>query len=150
MNISLSFEATDRLGGSILRVRLLSSEPVFSCRYRNRRVSLHRCFAIPAFIRRCSIAFTRAKQVFMEGSNDFYGDEFGDRYLDLMNVKYGRQKTLDSYDIGTIALSPLQALASTCKVSRVRRVVFDGVGVEFRRTLAGLKCLPVSLSLAFK
>jgi len=87
-----------------------------------------------------------AKQVFIDGRSDFYGDEFSDRYLDLMNVRYGWQKTLDRYDIDTIVLSPEQALAGTLKVSRDWRVVYDdGVAVVFRRALSGHPRLPVSL-----
>jgi hypothetical protein len=74
------------------------------------------------------------KKVFVDGRSDFYGDEFGERYLDLMNVKYDWQKTLDRYTIDTIVLSPKFALTSTLKISRDWRVVYDdGVSVVFRR-----------------
>jgi len=35
------------------------------------------------------------KKVFVDGRSDFYGDSFGERYLDLLNVKYDWQETLD-------------------------------------------------------
>jgi hypothetical protein len=86
-----------------------------------------------------------SRQVFIDGRSDFYGDQFGERYLDLLNVKYGWQKTLDEYDIDTIALSPDVALAGTLKISRDWRVVHDdGVAVVFRRTAAGWSRLPGS------
>lgn len=75
-----------------------------------------------------------AKKVFIDGRSDFYGDEFGERYLDLMDVKVGWEKTLDKYDIDTIVLSPKRSLTSTLKISRGWRVVYDdGVAVVFRR-----------------
>ncbi len=75
-----------------------------------------------------------SREVFIDGRSDFYGDEFGNRYLEVMNVKFDWQKTLDRYDIDTVALSPAQALASTLKVSRDWRVVYDdGVAIVFRR-----------------
>ena len=87
-----------------------------------------------------------SKQVFIDGRSDFYGDDFGERYLDVMNVKYGWEKTLDRYDIDTIALSPKFALTSTLKISRDWRVVYDdGVAVVFRRSVTGLSRLPGSL-----
>jgi len=75
-----------------------------------------------------------SKLVFVDGRSDFYGDEFDEKYLDLLNVKYGWEKTLDRYDIDTILLSPKLALASTLKISREWLVVYDdGVAVVFRR-----------------
>jgi hypothetical protein len=76
-----------------------------------------------------------SKLVFVDGRSDFYGDAFGERYLDLLNVKFDWEKTLDRYDIDTVVLSPRVALASTLKISRDWRVAHDdGVAVVFRRT----------------
>ena len=51
-----------------------------------------------------------------------------------MNVKYDWQKTLDKYTIDTIVISPTFALASTLKLSRDWRVVYDdGISIVFRR-----------------
>jgi len=87
-----------------------------------------------------------SKHVFIDGRSDFYGDEFGLQYLDLMNVKYGWEKTLDKYSIDTIAISPKFALTTTLKISRDWRVVYDdGVTVVFRRTDSGKSRLPGSL-----
>ena len=74
------------------------------------------------------------RKVFIDGRSDFYGDEFGERYLDLMNVQTGWQKTLEKYNIDTIILAPKFALASTLKISRDWRVVYDDhVALIFRR-----------------
>ena len=82
------------------------------------------------------------KKVFVDGRSDFYGDDFGERYLDLMNVKWDWQKTLDKYAIDTIVLSPKFALTSTLKISPDWRVVYDDtVAVIFRRN----QSKPVSL-----
>ncbi|HEX4136294.1 MAG TPA: hypothetical protein VHY84_16890 [Bryobacteraceae bacterium] len=86
-----------------------------------------------------------SKRVFIDGRSDFYGDEFGLQYLDLLNVKYGWEKTLDKYSIDTIAISPKFALTGTLKISRDWRVVYDdGVTVVFRRTDSGRSRLPGS------
>jgi len=83
------------------------------------------------------------RKVFIDGRSDFYGDQFGERYLDLMNVQHGWQKTLDKYAIDTIVIAPKFALTSTLKISRDWRVVYDdGVALVFRRNL------PVPPSLA--
>lgn len=86
------------------------------------------------------------KKVFIDGRSDFYGDKFGLQYLDLLNVKYGWENTLDKYSIDTIAISPKFALTSTLKISRDWRVAYDdGVTVVFRRTDSGRLRLPDSL-----
>lgn len=75
-----------------------------------------------------------AKKVFIDGRSDFYGDKFGLKYLDVMGVKYGWEKTLDQYAIDTVLLSPAAPLATTLKISRDWRLVYDdGVAVVFRR-----------------
>lgn len=74
------------------------------------------------------------KGVFIDGRSDFYGDEFGERYLDVMNVQPGWQKTLDKYAIDTIVIAPRFALATTLKISRDWRVVYDDhITLVFRR-----------------
>jgi hypothetical protein len=83
------------------------------------------------------------KQVFIDGRSDFYGDDFGERYLDLMNVKFDWQKTLDKYAIDTIVLSPKFALTSVLKISRDWRVVYDD-----KMTLVFRRNSPETVSLA--
>jgi len=83
-----------------------------------------------------------SKRVFVDGRSDFYGDEFGDRYTDLMGVKPGWEKTLDRYAIDTVVLSPKLALTSTLKISRDWRVTYDdGVSVVFRRAAGATSSL---------
>lgn len=75
-----------------------------------------------------------SRTVFVDGRSDFYGDDFGERYLDVMNVKWGWQQTLDKYGIDTIVLSPKFALTSTLKISPDWRLVYDDkVALVFRR-----------------
>lgn len=74
------------------------------------------------------------KRVFVDGRSDFYGADFGERYLDLMNVKYGWPKLLNTYAIDTILISPRFALATVLKISPDWRMVYDdGVALVFRR-----------------
>jgi hypothetical protein len=75
-----------------------------------------------------------SKKVFIDGRSDFYGDQFGERYLDLLNVQHGWQNTLDKYRIDTIVIAPKFALTQTLKISPEWHVVHDdGVAVVFRR-----------------
>ena len=77
-----------------------------------------------------------SKKVFVDGRSDFYGDDFGNKYLDLMNVQPGWQKTLDKYAIDTIVIAPRFALATTLKISRDWKVVYDDhVALIFRRNV---------------
>jgi hypothetical protein len=78
-----------------------------------------------------------AKHVFIDGRSDFYGAKFGLGYLDLIGVKYDWQQTLDKYGIDTIVIAPRFALASTLKISRDWRVVYDdSISIVFRRNNA--------------
>ncbi len=72
--------------------------------------------------------------VFIDGRSDFYGDDFGEEYLRLLDVQVGWDKTLDRYGIDTVVLSPKLALSSTLKISRDWRVVYDDhFAIVFRR-----------------
>jgi hypothetical protein len=64
---------------------------------------------------------------------DFYGSKFSQTCDDVMNVRYGWEKTLEKYHVNTILLSPNTALAGTLKEShRWRPVYDDGVAIVFR------------------
>ena len=72
-------------------------------------------------------------KVFVDGRSDFYGDDFEQKYLDVMNVKYGWEKTLGNFGINTILLPPDAPLAGALKESSRWRVVYDdGVSLVFR------------------
>ncbi|PWU09395.1 MAG: hypothetical protein C5B51_06320 [Terriglobia bacterium] len=72
-------------------------------------------------------------RVFVDGRSDFYGDSFEQKYLDVMNVKYGWEKTLSHFGIDTILLPPDAAFAGALKESNRWRVVYDdGVALIFR------------------
>jgi hypothetical protein len=82
-------------------------------------------------------------RVFIDGRSDFYGADFSQTYVDVIEAKDGWEKTLDKYTIDTIVLPPRLALAGTLKVSRTWRPVYDdGNAVVFRRGASG--CEPVS------
>ncbi|HYL37384.1 MAG TPA: hypothetical protein VEV17_15830 [Bryobacteraceae bacterium] len=73
-------------------------------------------------------------KVFVDGRSDFYGQDFEQKYLDLMNVKYDWEQYLEKYKVDTIVLSTTTALASTVKESPNWRVVYDDtVAIVFRR-----------------
>ncbi len=83
--------------------------------------------------------------VFIDGRSDFYGAEFGERYLDTMSVVPGWQSNLDRYEVDTILLSIKASLAGALKESAAWRVVYDdGVAVIFRRWggSPGLRSVP--------
>jgi hypothetical protein len=72
-------------------------------------------------------------KVFVDGRSDFYGDEFENKYIDVLNVKYDWQKTLDSFGVNTILMPPGAPLAGVLKEnSRWRNVYEDSVVVVFR------------------
>ncbi|MBZ5577604.1 MAG: hypothetical protein LAP40_13665 [Acidobacteriia bacterium] len=72
-------------------------------------------------------------RVFVDGRSDFYGDDFVQKYLDVMNVKYDWQTTLDRFGINTVLLSPEAPLAGALKESSRWRVVYDdGIALIFQ------------------
>jgi hypothetical protein len=78
--------------------------------------------------------FYPAGKVFVDGRSDFYGQEFEQKFFDLMNVKYDWQQYLDQYKIDTIVLSTTTPLASAIKESSRWRAVYDDkVAIVFRR-----------------
>jgi hypothetical protein len=72
-------------------------------------------------------------KVFVDGRSDFYGDDFEEKYIDVLNVKYGWEKTLDRFGVDTILLPPSAPLAGALKESSRWRVIFDdGISLVFR------------------
>jgi hypothetical protein len=72
-------------------------------------------------------------KVFMDGRSDFYGSEFNQKYLDVITVSYGWEKTLAHFGVDTILMPPSTPLAGALKESARWRVVYDdGVAVIFR------------------
>jgi hypothetical protein len=75
-------------------------------------------------------------KVFVDGRSDFYGDDFENKYIDVLNVKYDWQQTLDSFGVNTILLPPSAPLTGVLKESsRWRTVYDDGVALIFRSVL---------------
>jgi hypothetical protein len=106
----------------------------------------HRVFAIDQWGDYLIYRLYPSKRVFVDGRSDFYGDKFNLRYLDILDVKYGWEKTLDQYDIDTVMLSPASPLATTLKISRDWRVAYDdGIAVVFHRAAASHSRTPGSL-----
>jgi len=78
-----------------------------------------------------------AHKVFVDGRSDFYGDDFGEKYIDILNVRNGWEKTLDRFGVNTILLPPSAPLAGALKESSRWRVVYDdGIALVFRSTQA--------------
>jgi hypothetical protein len=78
--------------------------------------------------------FYPSGKVFVDGRSDFYGQDFEQKFFDLMNVKYDWQQSLDQYKIDTIVLSTTAPLASAIKESSHWRAVYDDkVAIVFRR-----------------
>jgi hypothetical protein len=72
-------------------------------------------------------------KVFWDGRSDFYGGENLQKWVDVLNVKYDWQETLDQYGVDTILLQPASSLATTIKGSSRWRVVYDdGIAIVFR------------------
>jgi len=74
-------------------------------------------------------------KVFMDGRIDYYGDDFEKATIDVLNVKYGWDKTLDRYGVNTILMPPSASLTGALKESSRWRVVYDdGTALVFRST----------------
>ena len=76
--------------------------------------------------------FPLGGKVFVDGRSDFYGGEFGLKYVDVLNVKYTWQATLDSYGVDTLLLRADSSLAGAVKESRRWRIIYDdGISLIF-------------------
>jgi hypothetical protein len=72
-------------------------------------------------------------KVFVDGRSDFYGQDFEQKYSDVMGVQYDWEQFLSRYKVDTIVLSTKSALASTIKESSHWRTVYDDtVAIVFR------------------
>lgn len=72
-------------------------------------------------------------RVFVDGRSDFYGDAFEEKYVDVLNVKTGWEKTLARFGVDTILLPPDAPLTGALKESSRWRVVYDdGISLVFR------------------
>jgi hypothetical protein len=72
-------------------------------------------------------------RVFVDGRSDFYGRQFGERYLDVLHVKHDWERILGGFGIDTILLPAGASLAGALKESTRWRVVYDdGVTLVFR------------------
>ena len=75
-------------------------------------------------------------RVFVDGRSDFYGDDFEEKYVDVLNVKYGWEQTLSRFGVDTILMPPSAPLTGALKESSKWRVVYDdGVALIFRAAL---------------
>jgi hypothetical protein len=73
-------------------------------------------------------------KVFVDGRSDFYGGKFEQEYMDVMNVKYDWQQTLDKYGVDTILLPVDAPLAGAVKETKRWRAIYDdGRAIVFRR-----------------
>jgi len=64
-------------------------------------------------------------KVFVDGRDDFYGEKFEEKYLDVMTVHYDWEQYLRQYRIDTVLLSTKSALATVMKESGHWRAVYD-------------------------
>jgi hypothetical protein len=79
-------------------------------------------------------------RVFIDGRSDYYGADFETKVVDVQNVKYDWERTLGSFEVDTILLSPRMALAGALKESRRWRLVYDdGVALVFRPAAAAAR-----------
>jgi hypothetical protein len=74
-----------------------------------------------------------AHKVFIDGRSDFYGDDFDNKCIDVLNVKYGWEKILGGFGVDTILLPPNAPLSGALKESSRWRLVYDdGIALVFR------------------
>lgn len=78
------------------------------------------------------------RKVFVDGRSDFYGDDFENNYVDVLNVKYDWEKTLGKFGVNTILLPPTAPLTGALKESSRWHVVYDdGIALVFRANNRG-------------
>jgi hypothetical protein len=76
-----------------------------------------------------------AHKVFVDGRCDFYGHDFEEKLMDVLNVKYDWEKTLSGFGVDTILMPPSAPLSGALKESSRWRVVYDdGIALVFRST----------------
>jgi hypothetical protein len=84
-------------------------------------------------------------KVFVDGRSDFYGPKFGEAYIDILNVKYGWDRTLANYGVNTILMPVDAPLVGALKESRNWRVVYDDTrAIVFRKTGASAEQVSTS------
>jgi hypothetical protein len=72
-------------------------------------------------------------RVFVDGRSDFYGDDFENKYIDVLNVKHDWEQILDGFGVNTILMPPSAPLSGVLKESSRWHVVYeDGVALIFR------------------
>jgi hypothetical protein len=76
-------------------------------------------------------------KVFVDGRSDFYGGDFERRYIDVLNVNYKWQTTLDGYCVDTMLLRADSPLAGAVKESQRWRLDYDdGIAIVFTHVKA--------------
>ncbi len=72
-------------------------------------------------------------KVFVDGRDDFYGQDFEQRYLDEIEVKYDWERYLADYKVDTVVLSTKSPLATVIKESGHWRTIYDDtVAIVFK------------------
>jgi hypothetical protein len=83
----------------------------------------------------------------VDGRSDFYGDDFEQKYIDILNVSEGWENTLAHFNVDTILMPPNTPLAGALKQSsRWRKTYEDGVAVVFSQAQK-TGATPASLAL---
>jgi hypothetical protein len=78
--------------------------------------------------------FFPQKRVFVDGRSDFYGADFGDKWVNAINATHDWRTELSRFSINTVLLQTDQPLASVLKESPEWKPVFDdGTAIVFRR-----------------
>jgi len=74
-----------------------------------------------------------AQRVFVDGRMDFYGVDFEEKYIELLNANYNWETILRRFGVNTILLPVSAPLGGVLKQSSRWRLVFDdGVALVFR------------------
>jgi hypothetical protein len=72
-------------------------------------------------------------RVFVDGRSDFYGNDFEEKFADVLSVKHDWDKTLSRYGVDTILMPMSAPLTGALKESSRWRLVYDdGIALAFR------------------
>ena len=104
-----------------------------------RAVSKSRIFTYDQWSDYMIYRFFPDTKVFMDGRSDFYGSDFVDTYLGIVNAGYNWESDLKRFAVDTVVLRPDAPLATVLKQSPKWKLLFDnGTAIVFAASAPGI------------
>lgn len=127
---------TSALAVALLAVLFATGRPGFASQFDASVFPLQNVPALPALVKTRVFTYDQwgdyliyrfypDAKVFMDGRSDFYGHEFVDTYLHVLNADHQWESRLNRYGIDVVVLKPDAALSKVLKQCRNWKLVFD-------------------------